>query len=78
VTTRTSNNTDFKAWGGEGGRITMIKESVHQEDIMYLIVHALKVGSKYRRGNLTEMKEDRDKSTVITGDVNMHAFVSHL
>lgn len=56
----------------------MIKESVHQEDIMYLIVHALKVGSKYRRGNLTEMKEDRDKSTAITGDVNMHAFVSHL
>lgn len=56
----------------------MIKDSVGQEDIMYLIVHALKAGSNSRRENLTEMKEEKDKSTVRVGDVNMRAFVSHL
>lgn len=54
----------------------MIKESLHQEDIMYLIVHALKAGSECTRKNLTEMKEDRDRSTVVTGDTNMCSFVS--
>lgn len=55
----------------------MIKESIHQEDIMYLIVHALKAGSKCMRKKLTEMKEDRDRSTIIIGDINMRVFVSH-
>lgn len=45
---------------------------------MYLIVYVLKVGLKYRRGNLIEMKEDRDKFIVIIGDVNMYVFVSYL
>lgn len=58
-------------------RITTIKESIRQEDIKYLIVHALKTGSKCTRKNLTEMKEDRDRSTVVIGDINMRSFVSH-
>lgn len=54
----------------------MIKDSIHQEDIMYLIVHALKAGSNCERINLTEMK-DRDRATVTIGDINMCVFVRH-
>ena len=49
---------------------TIIKESIHQEDVTILNVYALsKRASKYMQQMLIELRE-LDKSTIIVGDFN--------
>lgn len=55
------------------GHYTMLKESIHQQDITIINIYTSNIRAfKYRKQVLTDQKEKVDSNTIIEGDFNIH------
>ena len=64
-------NFRLECYRDKEGHYTMIKGSIHQEDIILAYIYASNIGApKYMNQVLTDLKGDRDSNTVKVGGFN--------